>query len=238
MLPGQFKINGLKSADINAVITNWFDIPRPARKLTLNTTPVKLDRALIYDDAAYENRTFTMSIGIKGNAAANRDKLLNVLDSGSYLDANFYLDNNYTYQIITADVIETTRPMKTVDYLALSIKVSAAPFKYDIDNDSVSVTDTATLTNPHPYASKPIITLTGTGDISLTVNKSVYNFKGIESGIVIDSSIQDAYWTKSGDIYNLNSTMSHSQFPLLNSGKNTISVSGATVSVEPRWRTL
>lgn len=238
MRNGSFIINGLKSEDINAVITNWFDIPRPERKITLNTTPIKLDRALIYDDKAYSNREIKLFIGIKGDAITNRDKLLNILDSGSYLDAQFYLDDKYTYQIITASVATTTRPMKHVDYLALSVKLSAAPFKYDIGVADVSVTTTATLTNPHPYAARPIITLVGTGDMSLVVNGKTYNFKGVENGVILDSSIQDTYWIKYGTVYNLNSTMIHATYPVFKPGKNNISVTNCTATIEPRWRTL
>ena len=238
MKAGSFVINGLKSQDVNAVITNWFDTTLPKRKVTLNGSPAKLDRALIYDDASYENREFTIPIGINGDSVVNRNNILDSINYGSYINAQFYFDPDYQYQIIVDDIITTERPSRNADYLSIAVKVSGAPFKYLIDAPEVTTTGTTTIINPSKYPSRPIITLAGTGDMELTVNDQTYNFKGIDSGIIVDSSVQDAYWLKSGTVYNRNSTMSHSAFPSLNPGSNTVSVSGATATIEPRWRSL
>lgn len=238
MQPGSFIINGLKSQDVHAVITNWFDIPRPARKITLNTSPVGLDRALIVDDGNYENREFTMNVGVRGDYETNCQKLLNTIDSGGYIDGQFYVDEKYTYQIVSTDAIEATRLGRSASYRELSIKFSTAPFKYVIGTANVEVTDTATLSNPFGYASKPVITLKGSGDFALTVNDTVINLTGIDDEIVLDSTLCDAYKVVSGTVYNLNSQMSHSDYPILKSGGNKITVSGCTATVEPRWRTL
>lgn len=237
MRRGSFVFNGLTSQEINAVITNWVDVTQPARNVTLNSSIVGLDRALAVDNGNYANREFSITIGIRGNSVINRDTLLFTLDTGDYLDACFYFDENYNYQIIAYEEIQTTRPVPGLDYREITIKINAAPFKYLKDVANVNVSGSATLTNPLKYPAKPLITINGSGDITLTVNSNVIQLHNVDGQIVLDSGIQDTYQNKSGTIYNLNSNMSHSEYPVLKSGENKISLSTGTAVVEPRWRT-
>jgi phage-related protein len=234
---GSFIINGLASESVHAVITKWFDIPRPARKITLNADAVGADRAIIVDEQSYANREFEVTIGV-WEASTNLPKLLNTLDSGGYIDARFYTDPDYTYQVISTAEITAERLGKSVDYREVTVKFSAAPYKYLTGVQPITVTNSTTVTNPASYAAKPLLTLTGTGDMTLTVNGHTISFKSIESEIALDCALQDAYREASGVIYNLNAQMSHSAYPTLKPGANAVAVTGAKLMIEPRWRTL
>ena len=90
-------------------------------------------------------------------------------------------------------------------------------------------------TNPGSVYSEPLITLTGSGDITLMVGTTIVELTGITSGIVLDCALKEAYL---GNAL-MNDHMS-GDFPVLKPGLNGISRSGNVTSVviSPRWRFL
>ena len=90
--------------------------------------------------------------------------------------------------------------------------------------------------NPKGIQSKPLITITGSGDITLLIGTQIIQLSGIEDGIVLDSELQEAYY---GNTL-LNSKMT-GEFPVLCEGNTAISWTGGnitSVSVIPRWVSL
>ena len=83
--------------------------------------------------------------------------------------------------------------------------------------------------------SEPVITVYGTGDITLMVGTTIVELEGITGSITLDSELQEAYSGTTG----MNSAMS-GEFPLLKPGMNAISWSGevSKVEIQPRWRYL
>ena len=83
--------------------------------------------------------------------------------------------------------------------------------------------------------SEPVITVYGTGDITLMVGTIVVELEGVSGSITLDSELQEAY---SGTT-DMNSAMS-GEFPLLKPGMNAISWTGevSKVEIQPRWRYL
>ncbi len=98
----------------------------------------------------------------------------------------------------------------------------------------------STVTNPESFESLPILTLTGEGTVTLTIqgggqNKS-WVFTGLDGSIVCDSEQMNFY---SGTAP-MNDKVSGDGFPRLQPGVNTISWVGTVTSlvVQPRWVTL
>ena len=89
--------------------------------------------------------------------------------------------------------------------------------------------------NPGSVYSEPIITVTGSGDITLMVGTTIVELTDITSGIVLDCALQEAYL---GNTL-MNDHMS-GDFPVLKPGMNAISWSGTVTSVviKPNWRYL
>ena len=78
--------------------------------------------------------------------------------------------------------------------------------------------------------SKPLIEVSGTGTI--TINDSILQLSQNTSITYIDCDLQDAY---EGTINrNPNLTITNG-FPILKSGNNSVSVSGCTINLIPRW---
>ena len=89
------------------------------------------------------------------------------------------------------------------------------------------------LQNPTGIQSKPLITITGSGDITLLVGMQIIQLSGIEGGIILDSELQEAYWDNS-----LKNGCMTGEFPVLGESSTAISWTGGTVAqvtVIPRW---
>lgn len=241
MRRGDFNINGFIGSANNAVITSWFDTTIPKRKITLNDSAVGLDRAILFDDGNYDNREFTFEFSITADTEAQRKSryvaLLIALDTGKYVPATFYFDENYQYQIVRTDVVDITRPLIFSSTRIYRVKVSAAPFKYLLNVANVTGTS-LTLINPEAYDAKPHFIVTGNGNIDLTVNGSITKLTGMTGSIELDSALQTVWRVDGATIINENAKMSLGAFPVLKPGANTVSVSAGTVTIEPRWRTL
>lgn len=241
MRRGDFNINGFVGSANGAVITNWFDTSIPVRNITLNDSAIGLDRAILFDDKNYSNREFEFEFSIKADNEAQRKSryvaFMQALDTGKYVPATFYFDENYKYQIVRTDAVSVARPLIASSTRIYKVKVSAAPFKYLLNVANVSGTS-VTLNNPEGYVSKPHIKITGTGSIDLTVNGVVTKFSNVTNNIELDSALQTVWRMDGVTPVNENSKMALGDFPVFKAGTNTVSVSSGQVEIEPRWRTL
>ena len=121
-------------------------------------------------------------------------------------------------------------------HLSFAVNFRCKPFWYQENVESVTLTaSTSTVTNPGSVYSEPVITVYGTGDITLMVGTDIVELEGVSGSITLDSELREAYSGTTG----LNSAMS-GEFPVLKPGQNAISWSGDVTKVEisPNWRYL
>ena len=119
---------------------------------------------------------------------------------------------------------------------SFAVNFRCKPFWYQENVESVTLTaSTSTVTNPGSVYSEPVITVYGTGDITLMVGTDIVELEGVSGSITLDSELREAYSGTTG----LNSAMS-GEFPVLKPGQNAISWSGDVTKVEisPNWRYL
>lgn len=92
-----------------------------------------------------------------------------------------------------------------------------------------------TLNNPTRFGASPIVEVTGTGTFNIggvgfTLSKNT-------GTVIIDFERQEAYEAglinRNGDL-----TMTSSDFPTIPAGQSTISATGCTIKVYPRWFTI
>ena len=85
--------------------------------------------------------------------------------------------------------------------------------------------------------SEPIITVYGSGDITLGINDIEYILEGVEDYITIDSSNMEVY-KDSMELNSQNDKYKSRDFPIFNIGFNSISFSGnvSKIEIEPEWR--
>lgn len=105
-------------------------------------------------------------------------------------------------------------------------------FHLDSGETAVTVQSGGFLQNPSGIQARPIITIEGSGDITLLVGTQIIELSDIVNGITIDSELQEAY--NGNTLMNEHMT---GDFPVLGSGNTAISWTGSvsTVNVIPKW---
>lgn len=121
---------------------------------------------------------------------------------------------------------------------SFTVTFNCKPFKYSTEGlRESSVESGGILYNREAFTAKPIITLKGSGDFSLTLQSSGYNktwnFKGISNGIVCDSEQMNFYYGTTL----LNDKVTGEGFPELPPGRTTLTVNRdvSEIKVIPRW---
>ena len=101
---------------------------------------------------------------------------------------------------------------------------------------AITVTQSGSfVTNPGNVYAEPVITVYGSGTITLMVGLTIIELEGISGSITLNSSLQEAYSGTTG----MNSAMS-GDFPKLLPGNNAVSWTGnvTKVDIQPNWRYL
>ena len=119
---------------------------------------------------------------------------------------------------------------------SLAVNFRCQPFWYQENVQPITLTaSTQFITNPGSVYSEPVITVYGSGDITLMVNSTIIELKDIDGSITLDTPLMEAY----NGATSLNSKMT-GDFPVLQSGSNAVSWKGSVtkVFVQPNWRFL
>ena len=119
---------------------------------------------------------------------------------------------------------------------AFVINFRCKPFWYAEDVKPITLTQSSTfISNPGSVYAEPVVTINGSGDITLMIGMSITELSGITSSITLDTPLMEAY---SGST-SINNCMS-GDFPVLQPGTNAISWTGNVTSIviQPNWRYL
>lgn len=135
------------------------------------------------------------------------------------------------YKARVANQIEFSHIIRNFKRFVVEFEVQ--PFAYDVCEQTIVKSEPFSIFNMGTFESEPIITIYGTGNITLYVNNQSVTLKEITSNIIINSEVQNAY---SGSL-SLNNKMS-GDFPVLNLGENNISWIGnvTKLEIQPNWR--
>ena len=118
---------------------------------------------------------------------------------------------------------------------SFAINFRCKPFWYLSDVGPITLTTSGTfITNPGSVASEPIITVYGSGEITLMVGMTITELE-VTDKITLDTPLMEAYVGATS----MNSCMS-GDFPALLPGQNSVNWMGNVSKVEiyPNWRIL
>ena len=135
-----------------------------------------------------------------------------------------------------ANQIPFEKVLRGNPHCTFAVNFRCYPFFYADAAADITVTASGTvITNPGSVYSEPILTVTGSGNITLMVGMTIVELENISGSIVIDSVLQEAYQGTS-----LMNDHMNGEFPVLKPGANAISWTGAVtkVVVRPNWRYL
>lgn len=97
------------------------------------------------------------------------------------------------------------------------------------------------LYNSGNYESLPLISIEGSGNISITVNDEVYcTIENVNGMVTVDSQIQECYIGPREDIATLKNRDFYGEFPIFSEGMNHICIDSTInnlikVIIDPRW---
>ena len=140
------------------------------------------------------------------------------------------------YKARIANQIPFEKVLRGNPHCAFAVNFRCFPFWYQEDAATITVTTSGTMvTNPGSVYAEPILTVYGSGDITLMVGTTIVELENISGSIVLDCALQEAY---------LGSTLMNEhmtgEFPVLKPGANAISWTGTVtkVVVKPNWRSI
>ena len=229
--------NGRRSLDYGLMVTGKTVYNGAQRDVTVIEVPGR-DGNLIIDNGRYKNVPIRYDLAIvPGMTPFDFAELAQIIKDWLLPDAGYHElwdDYDPRYYRLGAYTGSVDIEQELTSLGSCSLSFDCKPFRYSVEGQqAVTLTAAGTLYNGEVYASKPYIKVTGSGDITLTINGTDYELDDVDGYIELDSELMDAYKGTS----NQNSKLTAGDFPKLIPGLNSISWTGTvtSVSIVPRW---
>lgn len=167
----------------------------------------------------------TIEIGLYGTYDING--IISFFNSKGIITFSNEPDKYYYYEIINQ--IDYNKLLK---FKTANVVFHCQPFKYKVGETPITLSSgDNTITNEGNIYSKPILTITGNGDISISLDgNQIFSIDmSNNSAIVIDTENMEAYDPTTGNLLNRKVTGDYENFKI-ESGNNTLSISGTITS--------
>ena len=235
-----FTYNGISSADFGLHIESKNIFSAPEYDISFQSIPGR-SGDLIVSNNRFANVKVTYTVFVRRNTVEDLSDLLRAVKGWLYTEPDRYHEITDSYDSLYLRYGIISGSLDIEDQLnkvgCFTVTFNCKPYRYKKDGLlETPVTSGSSLFNPEAFSAKPLITLTGSGDFTLTLQNGGYNrswqFKGIESGITCDSEQMNFYF----GTQLLNDKVTGEDFPLLPPGETVLTVTGDTaVTVQPRW---
>ena len=226
--------NGKNSQDLKGLIISELPhISRPAMRVQI--TEVEGKNGDFIDDIGYSSYDKSLKIGLYGDY--DIDEI-----SSFFSGSGEVIFSNEPDKYYSAKINEQIDFERLVKFRTATVKFHTQPFKYLVGEQAVETeitgeTTQILITNQGLEKSKPVITLTGSGKVEVSVNGYAQFEVNIDDGyITVDSLLEECYKD------NLNTLKNRSmggEFPTLNTGENMITWTGnlTKIKIHPmsRW---
>ena len=227
---------GISSRTVGITVTELPEIILPEERVTFTDVP-GLSGSLAQTEGVdvYKDVTLTVKCYCPDPTPAAVAAIASYFRGNGRLELSNRPDGYYEARVINQ--ISFVKILRGNAPRTFSVNFRCKPFLHLYSGETGQViTSGSFLLNPTSMQAKPLISITGSGDITLLVGTQIIELEGIENGIVLDSELQEAYW---GDALK-NSCMT-GEFPVLGEGNTAISWTGGTVTqvkAIPRWVSL
>lgn len=213
------------------IISELPPITKPKMRVRIDTIDGRDGSETV--NLGFEAYTKTLKIGL--TRGYDIDNIIAWLHGDG--EIQFSNEPDRVYRAKVHDAIDFDRLLR---FRTADVKFYTQPFKYSATERTkkldVAGQSTAEIRNAGNYFSKPIITLTGTGTINISVNgvqKCVLTL-GTSESITLDADKQEAYFDGA-----LKNRKMDGEFITLETGKNTITWTGDLSKIEithySRW---
>ena len=227
-------LNGVSSLTISGLlIQNLPPVSKPRQRVEVEEIDGRDGDIVTYLGYGAYDKQF--KIGLYGSYDV--DEIIEYFNSQGTVTFSNEEDKYYNYQIVEQIDFD-----KLIRFKEATVKMHMQPFKYSAEDNqkifSIDGTTSIDIRNAGNIYSRPVLTITGSGDIDLYLNGiQLFTINmGDYTSITIDTNNMNAY--NGSVLLNRNVTGSYDNFKL-NVGKNTISWSGSITQIEidnySRW---
>jgi phage-related protein len=231
------------SSDMGLVVSNETAQTSPEADISFQKIPGR-DGSLIVDNKRLNNFIYPIHTYLRQEVGLDIHEAVSHISQWLKGDVRYrelYLswDPNYIYKAVYNEQFSITDILPRFGKIALNFKCH--PIKYLISGqNAMALTSGQTLLNPEKRAAKPLISIMGTGDI--TIKKNGVNWlilSDIDGSITVDSESKSVYKDGPNLFEKMNATLSP-LFPQLDPGTNAITwaEAGFAVSITPRWEAI
>ena len=184
------------------------------------------------DEGVYESYDRTMECALIKRARLDEITAW-LVGSG---EMTFSTEPDKVYRVTIANKISIAQMMRV--FQKFQVVMDTQPFKYSVNaaGDALELTAPTAIRNSGTVYSEPLITVFGSGDITLTINGADFPLYGVEESITIDSEMMEVFKGNT----NQNGKYGGAEFPRFEVGKNEIRWTGnvSKIKIQPRWRWL
>ena len=228
-----FEWNGVRCTEYGIYVTEQPALTIPEERVTFTNVPGRSGALTTLEgDYVYEDMVLTATCVI-----SNPEMIPEIAGwlkgTGTVTFAN--RDGGFYYARVT-NQIPFEKILRGNPHRTFAVNFRCKPFWYEAESKTLSLTTSSTfVTNPGNIPAEPIITVYGSGEITLMVGMSIVELSEVSGSITLDTPLMEAY----SGVTSMNNRMS-GDFPLLLPGKNAISWTGSVTKVEikPNWRHL
>ena len=238
-----FEYKGIRSSDMGIRIESKNVFSGPEYEMDFLSIPGR-DGDLIAGGGRFPNVQVTYSVFVPAKSISELSAKITAIKAWLYSGLNGYhalsdtYDTEFTRRAVFAGKLDIEDELNRIGIFTVSF--SCQPYRYAVDGlTEIVLTNGGVINNPYPFVSKPVITFTGIGAGTLTIqsedSNATWSFTDAD-GLTIDSEQMLCY----SGTESRNDTVSGDGFPLLHPGENTIAFAGGitAVSVLPRWCSL
>lgn len=227
--PPWFIYNGIDSRQMGLWVTAMPPTIRAPQRVDTIQIPAR-NGVLHVSDGSYDNYTRTMECAIKDRRSI--DEIVAWLQGSG--DIIFSTEPDKVYNIYINNQVSLAQMMLT--FQKFQVQMDTYPFKYSVNafNDTIVLTAPTTIFNKGTIYAEPVITIKGTGAITLNINSLQYKISSVNQYVTIDTPLQEVYKGTA----NANPLYLSDSFPRLEVGENTISWTGniSQIQIVPNWR--
>lgn len=227
-----FSWNGVRCTEFGIHVSEQPPITLPSERATFTNVPGRsgslttLEGDEVYDDLLLTATCFISDPSRIPEIAAW------LRGSGTVTFAN---RQGGFYHARVVNQISFEKILRGNPHRSLAVNFRCQPFWYMADVQPITLTTSGTfVNNPGSVSSEPVITVYGSGEVTLMVGMTIVELE-ISGSITLDTPLMEAY---SGSA-SMNSAMS-GDFPVLLPGQNAVSWTGnvTKVEIQPNWRSL
>lgn len=229
------EFNGRKSIDLGLRILNQVEHTSTHNDVEQIEVPGR-DGVLLKDNRRLVpvEKSFPCSLKARDNLTAAQAAISDWLNVKGWHDMVLSWDPEHIYRASVVEGFDVKEVLRQFGKVKLNFL--AHPIKYlKTGRSAINLTKGMTLTNPGNVAAKPVITLRGSGNGTITINGRVTTLENVQRELVID---MDKHLIYSGNLAAWDKVVrtANGAMPSLDIGRNTITWTGNfTLSMVPNW---